>query len=186
MTIDKRMATATEAVAGIKDGAIVLVSGFGEAGNPTELVHALVDQGASDLVVVNNNAGTGQLGLAKLLAAGQVSKVICSFPRSAKSVVFQDLYKAGKIELEVVPQGTLAERLRASGAGIGGFFTPTSASTPAGKRSEPPAGPAWPTGAPSMPTTTRLAYSYGGTPTASPTPSTATMRTPLFWRSGHC
>ena len=130
MTIDKRMATATEAVAGIKDGAIVLVSGFGEAGNPTELVHALVDQGASDLVVVNNNAGTGQLGLAKLLAAGQVSKVICSFPRSAKSVVFQDLYKAGKIELEVVPQGTLAERLRASGAGIGGFFTPTSASTP--------------------------------------------------------
>jgi 3-oxoadipate CoA-transferase alpha subunit len=128
--IDKRVPTLADAVQGISDGAVVAISGFGEAGNPTELVHALVEQGASDLTVVNNNAGTGQLGLAKLLAAGQVSKVICSFPRSAKSVVFQDLYKAGKIELEVVPQGTLAERLRASGAGIGGFFTPTSASTP--------------------------------------------------------
>ena len=130
MIIDKRVPTLADAVQGISDGAVVAISGFGEAGNPTELVHALVEQGASDLTVVNNNAGTGQLGLAKLLAAGQVSKVICSFPRSAKSVVFQDLYKAGKIELEVVPQGTLAERLRASGAGIGGFFTPTSASTP--------------------------------------------------------
>ena len=130
MIIDKRVPTLADAVQGISDGAVVAISGFGEAGNPTELVHALVELGASDLTVVNNNAGTGQLGLAKLLAAGQVSKVICSFPRSAKSVVFQDLYKAGKIELEVVPQGTLAERLRASGAGIGGFFTPTSASTP--------------------------------------------------------
>jgi 3-oxoadipate CoA-transferase alpha subunit len=136
MTIDKRMATATEAVAGIKDGAIVLVSGFGEAGNPTELVHALVDQGASDLVVVNNNAGTGHIGLAKLLEAGRVRKVICSFPRSAKSVVFQELYKAGKIELEVVPQGTLAERIRAGGAGIGGFYTPTAAGTPLGEGKE--------------------------------------------------
>ena len=130
MIIDKRVPTLADAVQGISDGAVVAISGFGEAGNPTELVHALVEQGASDLTVVNNNAGTGQLGLAKLLEAGQVSKVSCSFPRSAKSVVFQDLYKAGKIELEVVPQGTLAERLRASGAGIGGFFTPTSASTP--------------------------------------------------------
>ena len=130
MIIDKRVPTLADAVQGISDGAVVAISGFGEAGNPTELVHALVEQGASDLTVVNNNAGTGQLGLAKLLAAGQVSKVICSFPRSAKSVVFQDLYKAGKLALEVVPQGTLAERLRASGAGIGGFFTPTSASTP--------------------------------------------------------
>ena len=130
MIIDKRVPTLADAVQGISDGAVVAISGFGEAGNPTELVHALVEQGASDLTVVNNNAGTGQLGLAKLLEAGQVSKVICSFPRSAKSVVFQDLYKAGKIKLEVVPQGTLAERLRASGAGIGGFFTPTSASTP--------------------------------------------------------
>ena len=128
--IDKRVSSVADAVAGIGDGAVVLVSGFGEAGNPSELIHALIDQGARDLTIVNNNAGTGQLGLAKLLEAGQVSKVICSFPRSAKSVVFQDLYKAGKIELEVVPQGTLAERLRASGAGIGGFFTPTSASTP--------------------------------------------------------
>lgn len=130
MTIDKRTPTATEAVAGIEDGSTVLISGFGEAGNPTELVHALVDQGASDLVVVNNNAGTGRMGLAKLLEAGRVRKVICSFPRSAKSVVFQELYHAGTIELEVVPQGTLAERIRAGGAGIGGFFTPTAAGTP--------------------------------------------------------
>ncbi len=130
MTIDKLRATATEAVAGVEDGSTVVISGFGEAGNPTELVHALVDQGASDLVVVNNNAGTGHLGLAKLLEAGRVRKVICSFPRSAKSVVFQELYRAGKIELEVVPQGTLAERIRAGGAGIGGFYTPTSAGTP--------------------------------------------------------
>ena len=130
MTIDKRTPSATEAVARIKDGATVMISGFGEAGNPTELVHALVYQGAGDLVVVNNNAGTGHLGLAKLLEAGRVRKVICSFPRSAKSVVFQELYRAGKIELEVVPQGTLAERIRAGGAGIGGFYTPTAAGTP--------------------------------------------------------
>ena len=128
--IDKRVPALADAVQGIADGAVVAISGFGEAGNPTELVHALVEQGAKNLTVVNNNAGTGHLGLAKLLEAGRVSKVICSFPRSAKSVVFQDLYKAGKIELEVVPQGTLAERLRAGGAGIGGFFTPTAAGTP--------------------------------------------------------
>jgi 3-oxoadipate CoA-transferase alpha subunit len=92
-------------------------------------VHALIDQGAADLVVVNNNAGAGRMGLAKLLAAGRVRKVICSFPRSAQSVVFQELYRAGKVELEVVPQGTLAERIRAGGAGIGGFYTPTAAGT---------------------------------------------------------
>ena len=130
MTIDKRTPTTAEAVAGIKDGSTVMISGFGEAGNPTELVHALVDQGAADLTVVNNNAGTGHLGLAKLLEAGRVRKVICSFPRSAKSVVFQELYRAGKVELEVVAQGTLAERIRAGGAGIGGFYAPTAAGTP--------------------------------------------------------
>ena len=129
MTIDKRAPSCTAAVAGVRDGSTVLISGFGEAGNPTELVHALVDQGAADLVVVNNNAGAGRLGLAKLLAAGRVRKVICSFPRSAQSVVFQELYRAGKVELEVVPQGTLAERIRAGGAGIGGFYTPTAAGT---------------------------------------------------------
>ncbi|MBT3305509.1 MAG: 3-oxoacid CoA-transferase subunit A, partial [Alphaproteobacteria bacterium] len=128
--MDKQVPTIADAVAGVEDGATVLISGFGDAGNPTDLIHALIDQGATDLVVVNNNAGTGRLGLAKLLEAGRVRKVICSFPRSAKSVVFQDLYKAGKIELEVVPQGTLAERIRAGGAGIGGFFTPTSTGTP--------------------------------------------------------
>jgi 3-oxoadipate CoA-transferase alpha subunit len=129
VTIDKRVSGLAEAVAGVRDGATVVISGFGEAGNPTELVHALIDQGATDLVVVNNNAGTGRLGLAKLLGAGRVRKVICSFPRSAQSVVFQELYQAGKVELEVVPQGTLAERIRAGGAGIGGFYTPTSAGT---------------------------------------------------------
>ena len=129
MTIDKRAPSCSAAVAGIGDGSTVLISGFGEAGNPTELVHALIDQGAADLVVVNNNAGAGRLGLAKLLAAGRVRKVICSFPRSAQSVVFQELYRAGKVELEVVPQGTLAERIRAGGAGIGGFYTPTAAGT---------------------------------------------------------
>lgn len=129
MSIHKRVPALADAVGGIRDGAVVVISGFGEAGNPTELVHALVDQGAKDLTVVNNNAGTGHLGLARLLDAGRVRKVICSFPRSAKSFVFQDLYKAGKIELEVVPQGTMAERLRAGGAGIGAFYTPTAAGT---------------------------------------------------------
>ena len=127
--IDKRVATPAEAVADIEDGAVVLVSGFGEAGNPTELVHALIDQGAKDLTVVNNNAGNGRLGLAALLAAGRVRKIICSFPRSSHSDVFQGLYRRGRIELEVVAQGTLAERLRAGGAGIGGFYTPTGAGT---------------------------------------------------------
>ena len=130
MVIDKRVPTLADAVQGISDGAVVAISGFGEAGNPTELVHALVEQGASDLTVVNNNAGTGHMGLARLLEAGRVRKVICSFPRSAQSVVFQNLYKAGKILLEVVPQGTLAERLRAGGAGIGAFYTPTAAGPP--------------------------------------------------------
>ncbi len=128
--IDKRVESVAEAVAGIGDGAIVLVSGFGEAGNPTELVHALIDNGAKELTIVNNNAGNGHIGLAALLEARRVRKVICSYPRSSKSEVFQSLYAAGDIELETIPQGTLAERMRAAGAGIGGFYTPTTVGTP--------------------------------------------------------
>jgi 3-oxoadipate CoA-transferase alpha subunit len=121
---------ADEAVAGIKDGDTVLVGGFGTAGQPVELIDALIRTGARDLTVVNNNAGQGDRGLAALLAGGQVAKVICSYPRQADSYVFDALYRAGKVELEVVPQGNLAERLRAAGAGIGGFFTPTGVGTP--------------------------------------------------------
>jgi 3-oxoadipate CoA-transferase, alpha subunit len=121
--------TAGEAVADIRDGSTLLVSGFGMAGMPVELVDALIDQGASDLTVVSNNAGNGDTGLAALLAAGRVRKVICSFPRQTDSWVFDGLYRSGQIELEVVPQGTLAERLRAAGAGIPAFFCPTGAGT---------------------------------------------------------
>ena len=128
--IDKRVKSVAEAVAGIGDGAVVLVSGFGEAGNPTELIHALIDHGAKELTVVNNNAGNGHIGLAALLESGRIRKVICSYPRSSHSEVFQSLYAAGAIELETIPQGTLAERLRAAGAGIGGFYTPTTVGTP--------------------------------------------------------
>ena len=127
--IDKRCTDVGAALQGVKDGSIVLIGGFGEAGNPTELVHGLIDQGARDLTVVNNNAGNGEIGLARLLQAGSVRKLICSFPRSSHSHVFDDLYKRGKIELELVPQGTLAERLRAGGAGIPAFFTPTAVGT---------------------------------------------------------
>ncbi|WP_327138320.1 3-oxoacid CoA-transferase subunit A (plasmid) [Streptomyces sp. NBC_01340] len=118
-----------EAVAGVKDGSTVLVGGFGMAGMPVALTDALIRQGATDLTVVSNNAGNGDTGLAALLAKGRVRKVICSFPRQADSWVFDGLYRAGEIELEVVPQGTLAERLRAAGAGIGAFFCPTGAGT---------------------------------------------------------
>lgn len=128
--IDKRVNTPAEAVRGVKDGDTVLISGFGEAGNPTELIHALIDQGTRDLTVVNNNAGNGRYGLAALIGAGRVRKIICSFPRSSRSEVFQEVYRQGRIELEVVPQGTLAERIRAGGAGIGGFYTPTGVGTP--------------------------------------------------------
>lgn len=127
--IDKRRADALEAVRDITDGAVVLVGGFGESGNPTELLHALIDQGARDLTVVNNNAGNGEIGLARLLQAGRVRKLICSFPRSSHSHVFDQLYRAGRIALELVPQGTLAERIRAGGAGIPAFFTPTAVGT---------------------------------------------------------
>ncbi|MFF5290081.1 3-oxoacid CoA-transferase subunit A [Paractinoplanes globisporus] len=122
--------TAADAVAGIEDGSTVLIGGFGMAGMPVQLVDALIDQGAADLTVVSNNAGNGDTGLAALLAKGRVRKVVCSFPRQVDSWVFDGLYRAGKIELEVVPQGNLAERMRAAGAGIGAFYCPTGVGTP--------------------------------------------------------
>jgi 3-oxoadipate CoA-transferase alpha subunit len=123
-------ASAEEAVAGIEDGSTVLVGGFGMAGMPVRLIDALIDQGAGDLTVVSNNAGNGDTGLAALLAEGRVRKMVCSFPRQSDSWVFDGLYRAGRIELEVVPQGNLAERMRAAGAGIGAFFSPTGVGTP--------------------------------------------------------
>ncbi len=128
--IDKRVGSAAEAVADIFDGATVMIGGFGEAGSPIELIHALIDQGAKDLTVVSNNTGSGHVGLAALIENGQVGKMICSFPRTAGSKVFPELYRDGRIELELVPQGTLAERIRAGGAGIPAFYTPTSFGTP--------------------------------------------------------
>jgi len=123
-------AGADEAVADVPDGATVLVGGFGPAGMPYELIDALIRQGATDLTIVNNNAGNADTGLAALLAEGRVRKVICSFPRQKDSWVFDGLYREGKIELELVPQGNLAERMRAAGAGIGAFFCPTGVGTP--------------------------------------------------------
>ena len=128
--IDKRVDSIAEAVKGIKDGSTILVSGFGGAGSPIDLLHGVLDQGAKDLTIVSNNAGNGQIGIAALIAAGRVAKIVCSFPRSSRSEVFTEAYRAGKLALEVVPQGTLAERVRAGGAGIPAFFTPTSAGTP--------------------------------------------------------
>jgi 3-oxoadipate CoA-transferase alpha subunit len=119
-----------EAVADVADGSTVLVGGFGMAGMPVHLVDALIEQGAKDLTVVSNNAGNGDTGLAALLAKGRVRKMVCSFPRQADSWVFDGLYRAGKIELDLVPQGNLAERMRAAGAGIGAFFGPTGVGTP--------------------------------------------------------
>ena len=116
-------------MADIPDGAVVMVGGFGASGSPIELLHALIDQGAIDLTVVNNNTGNGEVGLAALIGNGQVSKMICSFPRSSQSRVFPRLYKEGKVELEIVPQGTLAERIRAAGAGVPAFYTPTTVGT---------------------------------------------------------
>jgi 3-oxoadipate CoA-transferase alpha subunit len=127
--IDKTVPDLVAAVAGIRDGATVMIGGFGRAGQPVELIDALIAQGARDLTVVNNNAGNGDTGLAALLAAGQVRKMICSFPRQSDSWVFDGLYREGKVELELVPQGNLAERIRAAGAGVGGFFTPTGFGT---------------------------------------------------------
>jgi 3-oxoadipate CoA-transferase alpha subunit len=117
------------AVADVPDGATVMIGGFGNAGMPAALIDALIAQGARGLTIVNNNAGNGETGLAALLKAGRVRKIVCSFPRQADSYVFDALYAAGKIELELTPQGNLAERIRAAGAGIGGFFTPTGFGT---------------------------------------------------------
>ncbi len=127
--IDKQFPSVREAVSDIPDGATVMVGGFGASGSPIELLHALIDHGASGLTVINNNCGNGEVGLAALIGNGQVSKMICSFPRSSQSKVFPKLYREGRIELEVVPQGTLAERIRAAGAGIPAFFTPTAVGT---------------------------------------------------------
>ena len=134
--IDKTIAGVAEALADIPDGATVMIGGFGSAGQPTELIEGLLAQGATRLVVVNNNAGNGDTGLAALIAAGRVRKIICSFPRQADSHHFDAAYRAGRIELELVPQGNLAERIRAAGAGIGGFFTPTGYGTELAKGKE--------------------------------------------------
>jgi len=128
--IDKRVASCASAVAKINDGDTVMIGGFGEAGSPIELIHALIDHGAKNLTVINNNTGSGRVGLAALIENGQVAKMICSYPRTANSLVFPELYRSGKIELELVPQGTLAERIRAGGAGVSAFFTKTSVGTP--------------------------------------------------------
>ncbi len=127
--IDKRVRNLAEAVAGVRDGSVVLCAGFGGAGLPDALCEALVEQGARDLTIVANNAGTGRHGLAALLAAGQVKKIICSFPRSSGSVVFEELYAQGKIELELAPQGTMSERMRCAAAGLGGYYSPVSVGT---------------------------------------------------------
>ena len=127
--IDKRVASVEAAVADVKDGSTVMIGGFGAAGLPAELIDALIAHGAGNLTVVNNNAGNGYTGLAALLKTGRVRKIICSFPRQVDSYVFDELYRSGRIELELVPQGNLAERIRAAGAGIGGFFTPTGYGT---------------------------------------------------------
>ena len=128
--MDKRIASVAEAVADIPDGAVVMIGGFGGSGAPIELVHALIDAGPKDLTVVNNNTGNGNVGIAALIDNNQVRKMICSFPRSKDPRVFTERYLAGKIELELVPQGTLAERIRAGGAGVKAFYTPTAVGTP--------------------------------------------------------
>jgi 3-oxoadipate CoA-transferase alpha subunit len=134
--IDKIVVTAARALEGVRDGATVLIGGFGGAGMPSVLVDALIEQGARDLTVVSNNAGNAEAGIAALLKAGRVRKIVCSFPRQADSYVFDGLYRAGRLELELVPQGNLAERIRAAGAGIGAFFTPTGYGTELAKGKE--------------------------------------------------
>ncbi|HXE96364.1 MAG TPA: 3-oxoacid CoA-transferase subunit A [Dongiaceae bacterium] len=128
--IDKRVATIEDAVAGIRDGATILIGGFGDTGTPFELIHAVLDTGVRDLVIVSNNAGNGYVGIAALLDADRVRKVVCSYPRSSDCVVIDKKFKEGKVEVELVPQGTLVERMRCGGAGIHGFYTRTAAGTP--------------------------------------------------------
>ena len=127
--INKIVQSVADALAGVRDGSTVLIGGFGSVGQPDVLIEGLIEQGATDLTCVANNAGTGHVGLARLMELGRVRKIICSFPRSQGSVVFEELYRAGKIELEIVPQGTMAERMRAAGAGIPAFFTATAVGT---------------------------------------------------------
>jgi 3-oxoadipate CoA-transferase alpha subunit len=134
--IDKRVSSLAAAVAGIRDGAVVLVSGFGEVGVANELIDALVEQGAGDLTVVANNAGSGERGVAALLRAGRVRRVICSYPRSRGSKWFEYRYRRQEVELEVVPQGVLSERIRAAGAGVGAFYSPTGVDTMLGEGKE--------------------------------------------------
>jgi 3-oxoadipate CoA-transferase, alpha subunit len=134
--IDKRVRTLAEAVAGVNDGATVLCSGFGAVGEPVELLNALRETGVKDLVCVANNAGTGDEGLAGLIKDGRVRKIVCSFPRTTDPHCFEAAYKAGRIELEIVPQGTLSERMRAGAAGVGGFFVRTAAGTKLGEGKE--------------------------------------------------
>ena len=126
----KVVADVADALSGVADGSTVLIGGFGLAGHPVQLIDGLLEQGARDLTIVSNNAGNGDTGLAALLSAGRVSKVVCSFPRQVDSYVFDGLYRSGRVQLELVPQGNLAERIRAGGAGLGGFFTPTGFGTP--------------------------------------------------------
>ncbi len=127
--INKIVQEMAEALAGIRDGSVVLIGGFGSIGQPNALIYGLIEQGAKDLTVVANNAGVGHVGLARLMEVGRVRKIVCSYPRTSDPVVFAELYRSGRIELEVMPQGTMAERLRAAGAGIPAFYTPTSAGT---------------------------------------------------------
>lgn len=134
--INKKVRDINEAISKINDNSVVLCSGFGNAGAPNDLLEALVKTDINNLTIVSNNAGEGNYGLAKLLKSGKVAKIICSYPISSGSVIFQNLYNSGQIQLEVVPQGTLSERIRAAGAGIGAFFTPTSAQTKLGENKE--------------------------------------------------
>ena len=127
--IDKTVRSMAEAMAGIKDGCVILLGGFGAVGQPDILLDGLIEHGARNLTIVANNAGAYRVGLARLMEMRRVARIVCSFPRSSTSVIFEELYRAGEIELEIVPQGTLSERIRAAGAGIGGFFTPTSVGT---------------------------------------------------------
>ncbi|MEN9329407.1 MAG: 3-oxoadipate CoA-transferase subunit [Pseudomonadota bacterium] len=134
--INKIASSIAEALADTADGSTVMIGGFGTAGIPTELIEGLIEQGARDLTLVNNNAGNGEQGMAALLKTGRVRKIICSFPRQVDSHIFDGLYRSGKLELELVPQGNLAERIRAAGAGIGAFFTPTGYGTELAKKAD--------------------------------------------------